>query len=278
MDSLSHFLIPIIHHSFLSHHPLQAAAAQPREKAASVSNKASADRNLHQLGTLPHRSLHSLSKKHGPLMLLHLGRVPVLIVSSADAACEIMKSHDSIFSTRPKLTMTDKLFYRARDVAFTPYGEFWRHIRSICVLQLLSAKRVQSFRRVREEETSLLIDNIRKSGSDQVTNLSNMLVLLTNDIVCRAVLGRKLGNRGEGEEFKAMFHETEELLGTFCVGDYIPWLAWIDRASGLYAKAERLAKRFDHFFQRVLEERRSKTGAIDDDHSSTDFVDILLQF
>ncbi|KFK36653.1 hypothetical protein AALP_AA4G152700, partial [Arabis alpina] len=44
--------------------------------------------NLHQLSLYPHRSLRSLSLRHGPLMLLHFGRIPVLIVSSADLACE----------------------------------------------------------------------------------------------------------------------------------------------------------------------------------------------
>ncbi|KAM1215179.1 hypothetical protein ACFX2I_011611 [Malus domestica] len=32
--------------------------------------------NLHQLGTPRHKSLHQLSIKYGPVMLLHLGRVP----------------------------------------------------------------------------------------------------------------------------------------------------------------------------------------------------------
>ncbi|PIN04797.1 Angelicin synthase [Handroanthus impetiginosus] len=41
--------------------------------------------NLHQLGSLAHQNLQSLAKKHGPLMLLHFGSVPTLIVSSADA-------------------------------------------------------------------------------------------------------------------------------------------------------------------------------------------------
>ncbi|KAM2557823.1 hypothetical protein TB2_014902 [Malus domestica] len=36
--------------------------------------------NLHQLGLRPYRSLHALSRCHGPLMLLHFGSVPVLIV------------------------------------------------------------------------------------------------------------------------------------------------------------------------------------------------------
>ncbi|KAL1568295.1 unspecific monooxygenase [Salvia divinorum] len=113
--------------------------------------------NLHQLGSLPHRSLHSLSRRYGPLMLLHFGKVPVLIASSAEAAREIMKDQDEIFASRPKMSIPARLIYNCRDVAFAPYGEYWRRIRGICVLHLLSSKRVQSYRRVREEETSLMV-------------------------------------------------------------------------------------------------------------------------
>ncbi|CAA6668049.1 unnamed protein product [Spirodela intermedia] len=42
--------------------------------------------NLHQLSALPHRPLRELSRKYGPLMLLHLGQSPTLVVSSVEAA------------------------------------------------------------------------------------------------------------------------------------------------------------------------------------------------
>ncbi|BFG39726.1 hypothetical protein CerSpe_260000 [Prunus speciosa] len=96
-------------------------------------------------------------------MLLHLGIRPVLIVSSADAACEIMKTNDTIFSNRPELAISDRLLYEGKYVSTAPYGEHWRRMRSICVLQPLSNKRVQSFRGVREEELGLLVDNVKQS-------------------------------------------------------------------------------------------------------------------
>ncbi|KAL7191868.1 hypothetical protein ACSBR2_023864 [Camellia fascicularis] len=43
-------------------------------------------RNLHQMGQFPHRSLLSLFQKHRPLMLLKFGSMPILMVSSAEAA------------------------------------------------------------------------------------------------------------------------------------------------------------------------------------------------
>ncbi|KAG8638755.1 hypothetical protein MANES_14G058718v8 [Manihot esculenta] len=47
--------------------------------------------NLHQLGALPNRSLKKLSDKYGPLMLMHFGKVPTLVVSTAEMVHEITK-------------------------------------------------------------------------------------------------------------------------------------------------------------------------------------------
>ncbi|KAL3642300.1 hypothetical protein CASFOL_013115 [Castilleja foliolosa] len=234
--------------------------------------------NLHQLGTAPHRSLQSLSKRYGHLILLHFGHVPVLVASSAEAALEIMKNQDLIFSNRPKLSIPDRLIYGSRDVAFAPYGEYWRQTRSICVLQLLSTNRVHSFRRVREEETSAMVEKIRKWGSSSsVVNLSNALLSLTNDVVCRVALGRKYGDHGEDKKFNKFLREFVELLGAKSFKDYIPWLGWIDRVNGLDAKVERVAKQFDEFLETVLQEHRDGIEH-DDGDGEFDFVDILLEF
>ncbi|KAL7222751.1 hypothetical protein ACSBR1_024453 [Camellia fascicularis] len=103
--------------------------------------------------------------------------------------------------------------------------EYWRLMRSLCVLQLLNNKRVQSLCAVREEEMALMIEKIKQSCSSSSTmvNLSEMLVSLTNGVVCRVALGRK----HNGRKFKELLGEFVELLGVFDLGDYIPWLAWV---------------------------------------------------
>ncbi|KAL8465644.1 hypothetical protein ACS0TY_034935 [Phlomoides rotata] len=232
--------------------------------------------NFHQLGAYPHRSLQSLSRRYGPLMLLHFGKVPVLVASSADAAREIMKNQDLIFSNRPKLSIPDRLLYGSRDVGFAPYGEHWRQVRSICVLHLLSLKRVQSFRRVRAEETSLMVEKIESSSS--VVNLSELLVSLTNDVVCRVALGRKYGEDGEGRKFKMLLEGFVVLLATFNVGDYVPWLAWINKISGLDGKVEKVAKQFNEFLEGVIQEHRERKRDRSGDDLVSDLVDVLLEY
>lgn len=223
--------------------------------------------NLHQLGLHPHRSLCSLSHRYGPLMLLHFGSVPVLVVSTADAARDVLKTHDRAFASRPRTKIFEKLLYDGHDVASAPYGEYWRQMKSVCVLHLLSNKMVRSFREVRDEEINLMMEKIRKSSSSRV-NLSNLLASLTNDVICRVALGRKYG--GE-TDFKELMERLTKLLGAFSVGIYVPWLAWIDWFRGLDGQLEKTAKFLDEFFERVVQDH------VDADGDRTDFVDVLLE-
>jgi cytochrome P450 len=214
-------------------------------------------------------------------MLLHFGSQPVLVVSSAFAAREIMKIHDLVFSSRPKLSLARRLLYDSKDVAFSPYGEYWRQVRSICVLHLLSNKRVQSFRSVMEEETALMIDNVRsRSPSSSLINMTDMLVSLTNNIVCRVALGRKYDGAGEGKSFRELLAGLVELLGVSNVGDFIPWLAWINSITGLNAKVDKVAKEMDEFLGGVVEERMNRCKQENGDskqEETQDFVNILLE-
>ncbi|CAJ1952694.1 unnamed protein product [Sphenostylis stenocarpa] len=234
--------------------------------------------NLHQLGTLTHHTLQSFAQTYGPLMLLHFGKVPVLVVSNTEAAREVLKTQDHVFCNRPHRKMFDIFWYGSRDVASAPYGHYWRQVKSICVLHLLSAKKVQCFRKVREEEVVVMIEKVMESCSSLVpVNLTDLFSDVTNDIVCRSVIGR----RYEGSELRGPMSQLEELLGASVIGDYIPWLDWLGRVNGMYGRAERVAKRLDEFLDEVVDEHvsmRSHYGHGDDvdGERQNDFVDILL--
>lgn len=206
----------------------------------------------------------------------------MLVVSNAEAASEVMKTHDLVFSNRPHRKLFDIFLYGSKDVASAPYGQYWRQIRSVCVLHLLSAKKVQSFRAVREEEISIMMEKIRKccccsSSSLMHVNLSDLFFTLANDVVCRAALGRRYSGEG-GSMLHEPLNEMIELLGSSVIGDYIPWLDWLGRVNGVYGRAKRVAKELDDFFDEVVEERLSKRGHGDDadGEGHNDFVDILL--
>ncbi|KAK3038277.1 hypothetical protein RJ639_029865 [Escallonia herrerae] len=69
--------------------------------------------NLHQLAAaaLPHRALRDLAEKHGPIMHLKLGEVSGIVISTPEAAEEVLKKHELSFAQRPKLVAVDTAGY-----------------------------------------------------------------------------------------------------------------------------------------------------------------------
>lgn len=109
--------------------------------------------NIHNVvGGLPHHCLRQLSHKYGPLMHLKLGEMSTMVVSSAEVARDVLKTHETIFAQRPRFIGADIVAYGCTNISFSPYGGYWKQLRKICSLELLSSKRVRSFQSIREEE------------------------------------------------------------------------------------------------------------------------------
>ncbi|XP_077229078.1 cytochrome P450 71A9-like [Tasmannia lanceolata] len=233
--------------------------------------------NLHQLSELPHLSLEQLSHEHGPLMFLQLGYIPTLVISSADVAREIFKSHDIVFSGRPVLYVANKLSYGCLGISFSPYGEYWRQVRKVSILELLSTKRVQLFRAVREQEVALLIGSLRSLSISSVPiNLSELMLSLLNNIICRTIFGKKYeDNSGVGKSrFHDILKESQALLGEFSISDYFPGLEWVHIFTGLKARLEKNFRELDDFYEQVIKEHLNpERPEVEND----DIVDFLLR-
>ncbi|KAF5191956.1 Cytochrome p450 [Thalictrum thalictroides] len=227
--------------------------------------------NLHQIHGSSHHAFKSLAQKHGPVMLLHLGSKPTLVVSSPEIALDVMKTYDHIFASRPQLQFPTRLFY-GKDIAFAPHGEYWRELRKVCVFELLNSQKVQSFRFVREEEVTLMVDKIKNSS---VVNLSEMFISLSNDVICRAAFGRKYNEGEAGKKFKDIMIELMYLLNVFNVGDLIPSLAWVNNLNGLNSRVEKNFRDIDSFMEQVVEEHIEKKRRLSGNEEE-DFVDIML--
>ncbi|KAH7847192.1 hypothetical protein Vadar_023057 [Vaccinium darrowii] len=212
-------------------------------------------------------------------MFLQLGSIPTLVVSSADAAKEIFKIHDLAVSNRPNLRVLKRLLYDYKDVSMAPYGELWRQLKSIYVLKLLSNKRVQSFRGVREEETALMVQRIRELGSASLpVNLTDMFTELTNGVISRVVLGKKYEEGELGKEFNTLLRDFITLTGILDIGNFVPWLGWVNWVSGVDSKIDRIAEGLDEFLEALVEERlKSNSDGGVDSEGNKNFFNVLLQ-
>jgi len=156
--------------------------------------------SLHHLVTSPsiQRAMRTLAQKHGPLMTLRLGEVPAMVVSSPAAVQEVMKTHDVAFADRPLNATFSTLTFDGNDLAFAPYGERWRQLRRICVLELLSAARVRLFQRIREEEVARLAQSLSApAAAGAAVNLTGMISRFINDTFVRESVGSRCEYRDE---------------------------------------------------------------------------------
>ena len=156
----------------------------------------------HVASALPHRKMMELSRRHGPLMHLMLGEVPTVVVSSAEAASLVMKTNDVVFTSRPSGPTQDIVGCGGRGIIFAPYGDQWRQMRKICIVELLSAKQVRRMEGIRTTEVGSLLRSITASTGTTV-NVSQMVGALSNDVVTRAVFGRS-EERRVGKECASM--------------------------------------------------------------------------
>ncbi|KAL4582834.1 hypothetical protein LXL04_007395 [Taraxacum kok-saghyz] len=218
--------------------------------------------NLHQIGVLVHHSFLYLAQRYGDsFMLLYLGSVPSLVVSSAEAAHEIMKTHDIAFASRPSTRMFRTISYDLKELTLAPYGEYWRQAKSILTVQLLSNKKVRTFDGLTEMVIADCVHKITECFvSNKPADLSNLFCSLSNDVTCLATFGRTY-NEGEiGRKFKKIMQDFLEVLGSFYLEDSFPLLAVVDRLRGLTAKVDRVAFEFDEFLQGVVNETMKKVS------------------
>ncbi|CAM8930858.1 unnamed protein product [Rhodiola kirilowii] len=85
--------------------------------------------NLHQLGQTPHRSLHRLAAKYGPIMHLKLGTIPTIVISSPHYAKQVLQTHDHVFSSRYLSDTICILNHENMSVGFLPVCSKWRNLR-----------------------------------------------------------------------------------------------------------------------------------------------------
>ncbi|KAI5677060.1 hypothetical protein M9H77_08010 [Catharanthus roseus] len=230
--------------------------------------------NLHQLGGgLAHHVLRNLGKQYGPLMHLKIGELSTIVVSSTEIAKEVFKTHDIHFSNRPSHILVFKIVsYDYKDIVLSQYGKYWRELRKVCNLELLSPNRVQSFRSIREDAVLNMMKSI-SSNDGKVVNLSEMILSLIYGITARAAFGVWSKKH---EEFIRLESEIQRLATTFVLADMFPSIKFLGALSGLRYKVEKVHKKVDDILEGILKEHRRQNNNMTEENGKKDLVDVLL--
>jgi hypothetical protein len=236
--------------------------------------------NLHQVamgGPLVHRTMADMARRlDAPLMSLRLGEIPVVVASSADAAREITKTHDVAFATRPLSSTIRVMVSDGEGLVFTPYGALWRRLRKVAMLELLSARRVQSFRRVREEEVGRLVAAVAAAAAarpGEAVNLSQLIAELISDTAARTIIGDRFEKR---QELLEGLTEGIRISSGFSLGDLFPSSRLANLIGGTTRRAEANHRKNLALIECALRQHEERRAA-GDEEDDEDLVDVLLR-
>ncbi|XP_043717812.1 cytochrome P450 CYP736A12-like [Telopea speciosissima] len=226
--------------------------------------------NLLTLGDLPHRTLHQMAQKYGPIMFIRLGFVPTVVVSSAQAAELFLKTHDNVFASRPYTMGPQYVSYGNKGLLFAQYGAYWRSMRKLCTIELLSATKVDSFKKMRREEVGIFVRSLKEAAeAGAVVDMTAKVGSLIEDMTFRMLIGSKVDN----VHLNSVVEEYHNLLGTFNLADFFPYIEKLD-LQGLGRHMKEISRAFDGFLEKIIDDHINNPK--ERNNNQKDFIDVML--
>ncbi|KAJ4845112.1 hypothetical protein Tsubulata_030344 [Turnera subulata] len=236
---------------------------------------------------LVHRTLGDMADKYGPILSLRLGIHRALVVSDWEAVKECFSTNDRLFLSRPTCLAVKIMGYNHVIFGFAPYGKYWREIRKLAMVELLSHRRLELMKHVRDTEVSLFVKQLHrkaeKNGGSFVVEMKEPIGDLTMNIIVRMIAGKRYnsgdsieGNNEESRRCQKAFSDFFHLMGLFLVSDAVPFLGWLDSVKGTVGKMKRTAREIDGVLGSWVNEHRQKRlkGSITQEEQ--DFIHVML--
>ncbi|KAE8696185.1 Cytochrome P450 82C2 [Hibiscus syriacus] len=246
--------------------------------------------HMHLFGgqQLTHKTLGAMADQYGPVFCIRLGSNKALVLNAWEMAEECFTVHDKVFSTRPNIAASKLLGYDFAMFGFAPYGPYWREMRKIATVELLSNNRIDMLEYIRVSEVKTATRELYRSwlgkgceGSGVLVDMKRWFEELTHNIALRMVGGKRYFgpdtdcDKAEAQRCRKVMREFSYWFGVFVLSDAIPYLGWLD-FQGHKKAMKRTAKELDSIIGGWLEEHKQKRLMSGGVMEEQDFMDVLL--
>ncbi|KAF9612326.1 hypothetical protein IFM89_038929, partial [Coptis chinensis] len=178
-----------------------------------------------------------------------------------------LKTHDLVFASRPKFLAAEYMSYGQKNLGAAPYGQYWRNIRKLCTLELLSNSKVEFFKSMRREDLVNFVESLRTTAQDgSLIDISAKVESLINDVMYRMVVGLK------DDRFKLKPNIQEGVSLTHVHGFSNELIS--DGRTGLGRRMKAVSKMVDELLDKIIEEHLSDAKEVQGTHM--DFIDVML--
>lgn len=236
--------------------------------------------HLHLLSPAPHKALHKLSNRYGPLLRVYLGSIPCVVASSPKMAKECLKTHEISFSNRPQIAAISYLTYGSQDFAFAPHGPYWKFMKKLCMSELLGGQTLDLLFPIRHYEVKKLIESFAKyAKGGKSVDIRGELMKTTNNVISGMIMSKRCSeNDYEAVEVRKLIVEAAELCGQFNLSDLFWFCKNLD-LQGLGKRLKKVRDKYDEMMIRIIkdhQEKRKPKKITDGVVPVKDLLDILL--
>ncbi|PAN44907.1 hypothetical protein PAHAL_9G079200 [Panicum hallii] len=227
--------------------------------------------HLHLVKTPFHAALIRLAARHGPVFSLRMGSRRAVVVSSPECVRECLAEHDVTFANRPRFPSGRLVSFDGAMLSMASYGPYWRNLRRVAAVQLLSAHRVACMTPTISAEVRAMVRRMDHAaaaapgGAARVQlkrRLFELSLSVLMETVARTKTSRTEANADtdmspEAHEFKQIVDQIIPYLGTANRWDYLPVLRWFD-VFGVRSKILAAVSRRDAFLRRLIDAVRQR--------------------
>ncbi|KAL5858099.1 hypothetical protein ACOSQ3_005557 [Xanthoceras sorbifolium] len=163
--------------------------------------------HLHLLGSdqLLHQKLGEMADKYGKAFTIRLGIHRALVISSWEVTRECFTINDKVLSTRPESL-------GAKILAYDPY---WRDVRKLATVELLSNHRLEILQHVRDTEINIFIKELYaqcvKNGGVAAVEIKERFSHLSANVIVRMIAGKRYFGTDDHEESRRF----QKAIGNF---------------------------------------------------------------
>ncbi|GJN23245.1 hypothetical protein PR202_gb10877 [Eleusine coracana subsp. coracana] len=196
--------------------------------------------HLHLLKKPVHTTLARLAKQYGPVMSLRLGTRGAVVVSSAEVARQCFTENDLALASRPRFPSMELVTFNCTSLTTCAYGPYWRNLRRVATVQLLSTHRVATlmapvFADQARAMARRMYHAATADGGTARVELKRRLLELSLSALMATIAQTETSSHDEDTDMSPEAQEFKKVLGVFVtlIGgakawDFLPALRWFD--------------------------------------------------
>lgn len=124
---------------------------------------------------------------------------------------------------------------------------------------------------------------LRSIAKEKLVDVQAQLSIMTSNLISRMILNKRYVamtdentvDQAEAHAFQEMIEETFLLSGALNLGDFIPFLRWLD-LQGYGKRLKKIHTRLDKFVSKIISEHRTRRQNTPVAEVDKDMVDVLL--